>query len=139
MNRSRNRGFTLIELLIVVVVLAILAAVAINAYRDYVLQSNRNEAMSALMELAQLQEEYFGNRQAYTGSLATLNYPATTDNDLYRLEVSTSAAVGYVLQATTNDSQTQDDTCRTFVLDGMGQRSAENAGGGTTTAECWNR
>lgn len=122
-----------------VVVLAVLAAVAINAYRDYVLESNRTEAMSALMELAQLQEEYFGNRQTYTGSLATLNYPATTDNDLYQLQVSTSATVGYVLEATAHDSQEQDDTCRTFVLNGMGQRSAEDAGGDTTTAECWNR
>lgn len=139
MNRSRNRGFTLIELLIVLVVLAVLAALAVNAYRDYVLQSNRTEAMSALMELAQLQEEYFGNRQTYTGSLATLNYPATTDNDLYQLAISTSATVGYVLQATANGSQAQDDSCRTFVLDGMGQRSAEDTGSQDTTAECWNR
>lgn len=132
MNRFRNRGFTLIELVIVMAVLAVLAAVAVNAYRDYVLESNRTEAMSALTELAQRQEEYFGNRQAYTGSLSTLNVSATTDNGLYQLSIEASATTSYTLRATPIDTQVQDQDCEWFELNSLGQRTAENT-------DCWQR
>lgn len=113
-------------------VLAVLAAVAVNAYRDYVLESNRTEAMSALTELAQRQEEYFGNRQAYTGSLSTLNVSATTDNGLYQLSIEASATTSYTLRATPIDTQVQDQDCEWFELNSLGQRTAENT-------DCWQR
>lgn len=140
LTHSPIRGFTLIELVIVLAVIAVLAAIAVNAYRDHVLRSNRTEAMAALSELAQRQEEYFGNQQAYTGSLSTLNVSATTDNGLYQLQIPASATTSFTLRATAIGSQLQDETCRTFELNSLGQRFAEDAGGSVdTTAECWQR
>jgi type IV pilus assembly protein PilA len=45
MNKLQ-KGFTLIELMIVVAIIAILAAIAIPAYQDYVVRSQVSEGMS---------------------------------------------------------------------------------------------
>lgn len=139
-GHTRMFGFTLLELLIVLAVLAVLAAIAIPSYRDFVLRSGRTEAQVALERLANLQEEFFSNQEAYTGSLAVLNHPATTATGLYQLTIATDANNRYVLTATAINEQREDETCRQFQLNGLGVKSAKNADNtNDTTAECWDR
>lgn len=49
-NRS-EQGFTLVELMIVVTIIAILAAVAIPAYQDYITRSQASEALTIMSGL----------------------------------------------------------------------------------------
>jgi len=70
MNAARNsiaRGFTLIEVMIVVAIVAILAAVALPAYQEYILRGKITEATSTLSELRLRAEKWFGNNRTYVG------------------------------------------------------------------------
>lgn len=60
-----HKGFTLIELMIVVAVIALLAAISVPAYRDYVTRSKIIEATSALSGLRVSMEQYYQDNRTY--------------------------------------------------------------------------
>lgn len=64
-KRNSSRGFTLIELMIVLAVIAILAAIAIPAYRDSILKGRRAQARTAILGLLQEQERYMTQYNTY--------------------------------------------------------------------------
>lgn len=140
MITRKRAGFTLIELLIVVAVIGILAAIALPMYRDYVVRSNRSDAIIALSELANLQEKHFSNELAYTGTISELNYSTTTPNGWYELTIDTGTTVDYTLTAEPLGTQKRDDpTCQEFTLNSFGQRGALDEDDNDTSQQCWNR
>lgn len=72
-NTRRNSGFTLIEVMIVVAIVAILAAVALPSYRDYVLRGQIPEATSELAARQVRAEQYFQDNRTYENVGAVVN------------------------------------------------------------------
>ena len=144
MRRSNLKGFTLIELLIVIAILGVLTSIALPAYQNSILRSNRAEAKSELLQVASDQERYFSNFNTYVDDATPLNTPVvadrdrTTQNGLYAISV---AACGggaitncFVATATAQGDQAA-DACATLTVSNTGARGAT----GDTTAECWQR
>jgi prepilin-type N-terminal cleavage/methylation domain-containing protein len=76
---SRQKGFTLIEIMIVVAIVAVLAAVALPNYRDYVLRGRLTEAIGGLSDARTKMEQYFADNRTYpTGGCVTSGTPSST-------------------------------------------------------------
>ena len=94
MRRTNQKGFTLMELMVVIVIVAILAAVAVPLYLNYVKDATRTEAKGAIGAVITSQQAYFQKHPdlGYAGDLATLK----TENliDLTEPEVNWTFAIG---------------------------------------------
>lgn len=64
-RRKVSRGFTLIEVMIVVAIVAILAAVALPAYGDYIRRGQLPEAFAGMSDLRVKMEQYFQDNRNY--------------------------------------------------------------------------
>ena len=68
---KNQKGFTLIELMIVVAIIAILAAIAISQYQDYVIRSQVSEGSSLADGVKTAIGEYVNNRGYFPASNAS--------------------------------------------------------------------
>jgi type IV pilus assembly protein PilE len=74
---GRTAGFTLIEVMITVAIVAIIAAIAVPSYADYVMRSRLVEAKSGLAEMRTRLEQHFLDNRAYpTACVAPASGPA---------------------------------------------------------------
>jgi type IV pilus assembly protein PilE len=104
---SRFGGFTLIELMITVAVIAILAAVALPSYIDYVTRSNLVEARTNLSDMRTRLEQYFLDNRAYPATCATYATGAAPAGTIYKpasiknfqIDCTTLSATAYTVQA----------------------------------------
>jgi type IV pilus assembly protein PilE len=131
-------GFTIIELLVVIAIVALLTAIAVPSYQDYVLKSRRTEAKELLFTAAQRLQQYFTQNDMYTNSFSNLNMSASSRNGHYTLTIAAgttgSINTSYTLTAAPNGSQANDSACGNFVLNSLGTRTVS---GSQTQPSCW--
>jgi type IV pilus assembly protein PilE len=136
----KNRGFTLIEVMIVVAIIAILVAIVMPAYSDYVTRAKRADGKSALLAFQLAQEKYRANNPTYAAA-ASLGLPANSEEAHYTINVSGAvSATTYSLIAQPNASQ-NDPVCETLTIDQSSNKSAVNGSVSPADAQatCWSR
>ena len=141
---TRSQGFTLIEVMIVVAILAILTAIALPSYREYVLRSKRADAKAGLQAAAVWLERVSTSTGMY---LPTTTLPVelqTVSSGAYTISYQTpdpsstvtDAGTSYLLTATPAGTQTH-DKCSSFTLDNTGKTDVDGAT--LDSRECWGR
>ena len=139
------RGFTLIELMITVAIVAILAAVALPAYNDYIIRSKFQEASTNLSQMRVKMEQFYQDNRTYVGGPCTpaggiqvkyfdfgcpVGTPAATNATTYTLEAVGKAGTDLEgLKFTINEANTRAATVTS------GSTIANK--GYTGNAACW--
>jgi type IV pilus assembly protein PilE len=134
-----QKGVTLIELMLVMVIIAVLGGIAIPAYKNYVVKTNRNAAKACMAEYAQYMERFYTTNLRYdTASPGNLGCASDANlNTAYNFAVTVNVNSPrlYTVTATPQSAQLSRDTqCGTLTLDQAGQKTKS---GTATLQTCW--
>lgn len=130
-------GFTLIELMIVVAIVAILAGLALPAYRDFVIRGRIPAATGNLASQRVKLEQYYLDNKTYVGACAANTVAPLPPADDFTYTCTNLTATTFTVTATggtkmTNFAYTidQDNTRVTTSLPADGRW-------GTAPIQCW--
>ena len=132
--RSTHHGFTLIELMIVVVIVAILAAIALPSYADYVKRAKIIEATTALSDARQRTEQQFLDTRSYA-NCAQAATDAGKQVRAFTITCPGAAVDKYTLQA--DGVASEGMTGFQYVVDQTGAKSSKGGSGWANNANCW--
>jgi len=137
-------GFTLIEIMIVVIIIAILSAIAIPQYQQYIVRSKLTDAMNNLSAERVLMEQYYQDNRQYACPVAGDNTkpPAPTMKYFtFTCALGTDASgnansQAYLLTATglATDSQVSGFT---YTLDNTNAKASVGPTNWGGTQACW--
>lgn len=150
---KRYKGFTLIELMITVAIVSILGAIAIPSYQSSIRKGKRSEAITALTDIASLQEQHYIQYNEYARYLGrnngglnyvdhTNNSQVFTDGGSYKISLSwpfsgctQNNRTCYQITAVAQGSQTKDTQCNKFILRSDGLKISKDSSNGNS--DCW--
>lgn len=128
---KKQAGFTLIELMIVVAIIAILSAIALPTYTDYMIRGRIPQATATLSTKRVQLEQWFQDTRDYS----TFANCATGGNQFFTFSCPVLTATTYTIQATGTGAMTG----FTFTINESNVRTSAVSGvsGWTGNATCW--
>ncbi len=132
----KSAGFTLTEVMIVVAIVGVLTAIAIPNYNEYVIKSARTEAITALLDAANKQEQYFVDNRKYTATLADISVNAKSDNGSYSISITSDGNIFTLTATAYSGVALKDSGCTAFSITDAG---IKNSTGGESKETCWGK
>ena len=132
----RHQGFTLIEVMITVAVVAILAAIALPSYSQYILRARIADAAQGLSDMRLKMEQYFQDRRTYEGACetGTVAPPPVSPYFTYSCPVRSSTA--YTVEAA-GKAGTSLAAFKFTIDQNNARRTTAVPAGWTTSDSCW--
>ena len=118
-KQGREQGMTLLELMIVVAIIGILAAIAMPAFNNSVIEARRADARNSMFDWQLRQAEYFADNLSYA-SVSTINGSGADTVDsgegYYDITVTSSGTTTFQMTATPKSGTTQasDSECASY-------------------------
>lgn len=133
-------GFTLIEVMITVAIVAILSAIALPSYQEYVRRSHRAEARAGLQQAATWMERAATAQGVYPLTAAFPDSLKSVPSKRYTIGLnSTDGAIWTLTASRVAGSAQVNDKCGSYTLTNTGLRGLTNNADGTTVLDCWDR
>jgi len=135
--RRHAAGFTMLEVMIVTAIVAILAAIALPNYADYVTRGKITEATTGLSDLRQRYEQYFLDNRSYLNGCATVG-PLIQPQADFAINCggangSTESASGYSINASGVGSMAGFN----YSIDNTGAKASSGPGAWSFSNNCW--
>jgi type IV pilus assembly protein PilE len=154
---QNKKGFTLIELLIAIAVIAILAAIAVPAYGNYMVEARRNAVKQTLNKAINILENCYTLNHNYVGclgekpatssssaELASLNGILSSEDlgNYYEDAGTVVTASNYILKVNVKGSQKRDTQCLSLLINRQGIKASSNSisigdDANTDSGNCW--
>ena len=146
-QRKRQVGVTFVKLMIVIVIIGIIASAAYPLYTQYIVRAKRSTGTGMLLQVADLQQQFFMDNKGYAASLESLGFTSSPfmmndqgavvadadDERIYSIALSNTSATSFTVTAAPQEMQASRDTkCGSLTLTHAGAKG--HSGSGT---KCW--
>jgi type IV pilus assembly protein PilE len=142
--RHRSGGFTLLELMVVGVIVAVLAAVALPSYADYIQRSKISEAITNLSDMRTRLEQFYLDNRSYPAAPGNCVTTGTTSANInlppaqkyFQVTCTAMSAAAYTITATGVASQGMGGFAYT-IDQGNNRATTAVPSGWSKSATCW--